>query len=1074
MDNHIDKRMVERVADKTMLNVGTFDVNNYGDLLFPKLVQKSLPDFDIQAISPTCNQPHDLKDCAPSKGIAELTGELQTSNGVIIGGGNIIHSQPTKLEDYKNANRAAFAYADLWIGASLLIPSHLPVVWNAPGVPSPFHPFQHDLVRRTLERADYLSVRDEGSRRYLLDVWPDAEISVVPDSAWTIDQLWSKNDLQESYETLFARLQIPQPDRTIIFHVNERYLGAKGLSEIAAKLDKIAESLSARPILIAFAPCHQDDKLSRGIAQYMQTDPITLAQPDSLKEIAACVAFSHFYAGSSMHGFITASAYGVPAVAVARRSMTKFEGLSDLTNFEDIVVENWDDATEIARTLDTTQRKADLSALKKIVDEKLEQHWNQLTQTLNHPVEPREETSRAQKLSLWDYHDDLSQSIILSQEDQYQLQLKDRIKVLEEKSAEFKEKSKEYQDRIRVLKAHNQQLESSLSWRLSKPLRLASSRFPQTGERVVSLIKKSVHISRSLISAKKTPMVSYDWGLPSGILDKIKYYQEATAKKQKRKIAVYTAVFGDYDTLLLPNQLDADIDYFCFTDRPRQNYGVWQMRTSPYYHPDPVRIARFVKTHPHQLLPEYDSLIWIDGNISINCDIHKYIDMISKEGTSLAMVPHPFREFFTEEVEACKHRGKDDPKVIDLQASHYLENGLNQYTGLFETGVMVMNMNDPELATFFTTWWREIEKFSRRDQLALAWTLTQHPREITHLLPKGVSVREDEDFIYFMHKDSRDLRIPAELKDPAQLETPDRGLTFNLVKEARLNKVKDTPIDIIVCVYNALEDVQICLNAVREHLLPNHRVIIINDRSDQPTTDFLRTFSENDSQVTLIENEENLGYTASASLGFATGTSEFRILLNSDTIVSENWALKMLDVAQSRPDIGIVGPLSNAAGVQSVPEIKASGAKGLHTAINPIPEGISNRDIDLFLESVSPADLFPEVPLVHGFCFGVKKAVIDKIGLLDDINFNRYYGEENDYCMRATAAGFRFAIATNTFVFHRKARSIAEEERIIHMDKSGKKLRELYGTETIRIACIQGEDHPLLKEIRSRVNQFLQ
>ncbi|MCA9018861.1 MAG: glycosyltransferase, partial [Planctomycetaceae bacterium] len=382
---------------------------------------------------------------------------------------------------------------------------------------------------------------------------------------------------------------------------------------------------------------------------------------------------------------------------------------------------------------------------------------------------------------------------------------------------------------------------------------------------------------------------------------------------------------------------------------------------------------------------------------------------------------------------------KDDPDLIDTQASYYLKNGLNEYMGLFETNVMVIKPDDQDIASLFTTWWREIEKFSRRDQLALAWALTQHPLKITSILPKGVSVREEKDFIYFTHKDSRSLKVPAEIVAPGHLETPQKGETFYHVKEERLNKIKDTPIDIIVCVYNALEDVKICLNAAREHLLPQHRIIIINDLSDQPTTEFLRTFSADDPQVTLVENETNLGYTRSASLGLATGTADFRILLNSDTIVSENWALKMLDVAQSREDIGIVSPLSNAAGVQSVPEIKSSGAKGLHKAVNVIPDGISNRDIDLFLETISPADITPEVPLVHGFCFGVKKAVIEKIGYFDDVNFERYYGEENDYCMRATAAGFRFAIVTNTFVFNRKARSIVEEERIIHLDKSGKR-----------------------------------
>ena len=91
----------------------------------------------------------------------------------------------------------------------------------------------------------------------------------------------------------------------------------------------------------------------------------------------------------------------------------------------------------------------------------------------------------------------------------------------------------------------------------------------------------------------------------------------------------------------------------------------------------------------------------------------------------------------------------------------------------------------------------------------------------------------------------------------------------------------------------------------------------------------------------------------------------------------------------------------------------------------------------------------------------------------DSANFARYYGEENDYCFRAAAAGFRFAIATNTFVFHRKSRSIDEEERIVHMGLAGQRLRELYGVDAIKAACLQGEEHPLLKRMRAHVSDYL-
>jgi GT2 family glycosyltransferase len=118
------------------------------------------------------------------------------------------------------------------------------------------------------------------------------------------------------------------------------------------------------------------------------------------------------------------------------------------------------------------------------------------------------------------------------------------------------------------------------------------------------------------------------------------------------------------------------------------------------------------------------------------------------------------------------------------------------------------------------------------------------------------------------------------------------------------------------------------------------------------------------------------------------------------------------------------------------------------------------------------ANCQPEVPLVHGFCFGIRKEVIDHIGFFDEIFFDRYYGEENDYCFRASSAGFKMVIATHTFVFHRKSASIEEEERLIYMKKAGKRLRKMYGVEKVKLACLQMENHPLLKRMRCHAQGF--
>ena len=43
---------------------------------------------------------------------------------------------------------------------------------------------------------------------------------------------------------------------------------------------------------------------------------------------------------------------------------------------------------------------------------------------------------------------------------------------------------------------------------------------------------------------------------------------------------------------------------------------------------------------------------------------------------------------------------------------------------------------------------------------------------------------------------------------------------------------------------------------------------------------------------------------------------------------------------------------------------------------------------------------------MHGFCIGIRKEVIEKIGYFDDKIFEKYNGEENDYCLRAVKRVF--------------------------------------------------------------------
>ena len=89
-------------------------------------------------------------------------------------------------------------------------------------------------------------------------------------------------------------------------------------------------------------------------------------------------------------------------------------------------------------------------------------------------------------------------------------------------------------------------------------------------------------------------------------------------------IVVYTAIFGDYDTLFTP-QTSPNCDFICFSDKKIKAKG-WQVRVVTPAYEDSTRNARMYKVLPHRYLGSYDVSVWVDGNILIRGDIEKAID----------------------------------------------------------------------------------------------------------------------------------------------------------------------------------------------------------------------------------------------------------------------------------------------------------------------------------------------------------------------------------------------------------------------------------------------------------------
>jgi GT2 family glycosyltransferase len=276
-------------------------------------------------------------------------------------------------------------------------------------------------------------------------------------------------------------------------------------------------------------------------------------------------------------------------------------------------------------------------------------------------------------------------------------------------------------------------------------------------------------------------------------------------------------------------------------------------------------------------------------------------------------------------------------------------------------------------------------------------------------------------------------------------------------------------VDIVICVHNALEDVRVCLDSVARNSSIRSKLYIVNDGSDAATAEYLREFSSGQEACVLLENPIAEGYTRAANKGLRASSADYVVLLNSDTVVPPGWLERLLECGESDPRIGIVGPLSNAASWQSVPEVHDNNGDW---AVNPLPEGYSVDDVAEALGAISEKR-FPRAPFLNGFCLATKRPLIDAIGYFDEESFPHGYGEENDYCLRAAEAGFELAISDHAYVYHAKSKSYSHERRRALRKPGGDALARKHGADLISRGVDLMRKEPTLEKIRQRLRAEL-
>lgn len=224
-------------------------------------------------------------------------------------------------------------------------------------------------------------------------------------------------------------------------------------------------------------------------------------------------------------------------------------------------------------------------------------------------------------------------------------------------------------------------------------------------------------------------------------------------------------------------------------------------------------------------------------------------------------------------------------------------------------------------------------------------------------------------------------------------------------------------ISIVVPVYNQSGVTVQCFNSIRRNTqLPFELIWVDNGSSKEDFTVISRQATIRGTNCVVLKNKENLGFIKATNQGIAHATGKFVILLNNDTEVSPNWDKQLIQPLERNDEIGVVGPLThsrlawqtaeyiNDRWGLTIPEYKLVGKK-------QYPEKLEKRFASKYLD-VTGNDL-----TVAFFCAAIPKVVFDKLGVLCE-EFSIGLGDDDEYCARLRAYGYKLLISLSTFVYH--------------------------------------------------------
>jgi GT2 family glycosyltransferase len=228
-------------------------------------------------------------------------------------------------------------------------------------------------------------------------------------------------------------------------------------------------------------------------------------------------------------------------------------------------------------------------------------------------------------------------------------------------------------------------------------------------------------------------------------------------------------------------------------------------------------------------------------------------------------------------------------------------------------------------------------------------------------------------------------------------------------------------LSIIIANYNTAKLTIDCINSIFENRPKcSFEVIVVDDASPDGSAKKLVELQKKNKRLKVLLNLKNVGYVRSNNRGLLKSKGEYKLLLNSDTLVSQNSIDELISFAEKKPDAGVIGSrLLNKDG--SVQE----SCYNFPTVWNVIG----------YKKYAPNGDDPAVVDIVVGASFLITPKAYKLVGRLSE-KYKSYF-EDFDYCREVKQKGLKVYYNPRSIVTHFHGESF---KQLYGEDSSWKKL----------------------------------